>query len=268
MQRVYDILMSARPQGRLGRAINLGLLAVIALSVTASVLETDTALAARAPRLLAWVEWVSIAVFTVEYALRLWCCVLDPHFARPVLGRLRFALTPMALVDLVAIAPFYLELYWPGTIDLRFLRTLRLLRLLRLLRSERASHAFTTLTRVLQGKRPDLIISLVVVVVAMFVSAGAIYVAEHGQPGTTFTSIPQAMWWSVETITTIGYGDMVPTSATGKVIGALVGLLGICAVALPVGIVTGGFFEEIGRSKSEAQPSQASCPHCGKSLDR
>jgi voltage-gated potassium channel len=266
-RRIYEILNNPRPDDRAGRLISAALLALIAANVTASILETDAELARSASGFFDWFEWISITVFSVEYLLRLWSCTAAPRFRGAVRGRLRMALTPMALIDLVAIAPSYVELLLPGTLDLRFLRVLRLLRLFRLLRSSRIAEAFATLVRVLQGKRVELAVSLAIVVVAMLLAAGAIYVAERGEPGTQFTSIPRAMWWAVETITTIGYGDMIPATPIGKVIGGLVAFTGICAVALPVGIVSSGFIEELNRKKQPPAPAPRSCPHCGSALD-
>jgi voltage-gated potassium channel len=143
---------------------------------------------------------------------------------------------------------------------------LRLLRLLRLMRIGHVAEAFATVTRVLQRKRTQLLVSLAVVLVAIFISAGALYVAEHGHAGTSFTSIPRAMWWSVITITTIGYGDMIPMTPIGKVLGGVVAFIGICAVALPVGIVSSGFIEELNR-KPPATATPRTCPHCGEELE-
>lgn len=268
-RRIFEILTNPRPGDVPGRVVSIALLLLIAANVTASVLETDLEMAQRAPEFFYWFERISVVVFTGEYVLRLWSCTSDPRFAGTIRGRLRMAVTPMALVDLVAIAPFYVELLLPAALDLRFLRVLRLLRLFRLLRVSRVADAFAMMTRVLQGKRVELAVSLVVVAVAMLVAAGAIYVAERNEPGTLFVSIPHAMWWAIETITTIGYGDMIPTTPIGKVIGGVVGFVGICAIALPVGIVSSGFVEEINRKKKAAMiPTDArSCPHCGGSLD-
>jgi voltage-gated potassium channel len=268
-RRIHEILSNPRPDDRLGRGISIALLLLIAANVAASILETDAELARHAPTFFEWFEWASIFVFTAEYLLRLWSCTADPRFTGAVRGRLRMALTPMALIDLMAIAPFYVELLLPGTLDLRFLRVLRLLRLFRLLRHSRIAESFATMVRVLQGKRVELAVSLAIVVVAMLIAAGAIYVAERGEPGTLFTSIPSAMWWAVETITTIGYGDMIPMTPAGRVIGGFVAFIGICAVALPVGIVSSGFIEELNRKRrpATATADARSCPHCGGALD-
>ncbi len=267
-RRIHEILTNTRPGDAVGRIVSIALLLLIAANVTASIVETDVEIATTGQRFFHWFEVVSVLIFTAEYILRLWSCTVDPRFQGVVAGRIRMAMTPMASIDLVSIAPFFVELLLPGTLDLRFLRVLRLLRLLRLMRVTRVADAFATVTRVLQGKRVELAVSLAVVVVAMLLSAGAIYVAERNEPGTLFTSIPHSMWWSIETITTIGYGDMIPTTPVGKAIGGIVGFIGICAVALPVGIMSSGFIDELNRKKRDGTDSERLCDRCGTQFDR
>lgn len=252
-RRVHEILSDLRPGDAVARLVNLVLLSLIAANVVASVVETDAEIAARAPRFFHWFETISVAIFTVEYVLRLWSA---PR-------RWREAARPMSVVDLVAIAPFYLDLLLPGTFDFRFLRALRLMRLFRLLRITKLADAFAALARVIQAKRPALAVSLAVVVVAMLLAAGAMYVVEHRHPGTQFTSIPRAMWWSIVTITTVGYGDMTPVTGLGQVIAGFTAFLGICALALPVGIISSGYIDEVNRKPANV----AECPHCKRRID-
>ena len=121
-RRVHDILTSHGPHDRFGRVVNGLLLLLIGANVVANVLETDREIAARAPGFFAGFEAVSLVVFTVEYVLRLWAATADPRFAHPVWGRARFALRPSCLVDLLVLAPYYVYLLLPGSVDLRFLR--------------------------------------------------------------------------------------------------------------------------------------------------
>jgi voltage-gated potassium channel len=266
-RRVHEILTTPRPGDRVGRLFSFLLLTLIATNVLACVLETDQDIRAQAPRFFVVFEWVSVAVFSVEYVLRLWSCTADPRFQERW-GRLRWSVTPMALVDLVAIAPSLIQFLLPGAIDLRFLRVLRLMRLFRLLRFGRLGYAFSTLARVIHTRRVELGVTLAFVMVATIIAAGAIYLVEHGQADTGFSSIPRAMWWAVVTITTVGYGDMVPQTALGHVIGGIVAFVGICALALPVGILSSGFIEELSRQQAEAKKGPAAtCPHCGGLLD-
>jgi voltage-gated potassium channel len=266
-RRIYEILTNPRPGDLAGRIVSVALLLLIAANVAANVIETDVDLAARAPRLFLWFERVSVALFTLEYILRLWSCTADPRFSGS-LGRLRLALRPMSVIDLAAIVPFYLDLFLAGTLDLRFLRALRLVRLFRLLRFGRLAEALAMMTRVVQAKRAELGITLALVGIAVLLSAGAIYTAEHRDPKTDFTSIPRAMWWSIVTITTVGYGDMAPKTPIGQVIGGVVAFIGICALALPVGILSTGFFDELKRVSTSPAPAMQTCPHCGGAVER
>jgi voltage-gated potassium channel len=267
-RRIYEALTNPRPNDVAGRIVSFVLLLLIAANVLANVLETDVELARRAQSFFFWFEVVSVAVFTVEFILRLWTCTADQRFSGVLKGRLRLVVRPMSLVDLAAIAPFYFELFLPTTLDLRFLRALRLMRLLRLLRFGRLANAFAMLTRVILAKRAELGATLAVVGLAVLLAAGAIYTAEHGEPNTSFTSIPRAMWWSVVTITTVGYGDMTPTTPIGQVIGGLVAFSGICALALPVGILSTGFFYELNRTRSVPPTMKTrKCPRCGSVID-
>jgi voltage-gated potassium channel len=239
--------------------ISLALLLLIAANVAASVLETDVEIRASAPRFFHSFEIISVAVFTVEYLLRLWSCTEDPRFAEAISGRVRQSVRPMTLIDLAAIAPFYLELLLPGVLDLRYLRVLRLLRIFRLVYVGPFADAFARLIRVIQAKRIELGISLAVVGVAMVLAAGAMYAIEHSLPNSQFTSIPRAMWWSIVTITTVGYGDMTPQSPLGQFVAGLVAFLGICAIALPVGIISSGYLDDLNNKKL----TRPACPYCG-----
>ncbi len=259
-RRVYEILTNPRPDDYIGRAISMILLLLIAANVTANILETDAEIHASARSFFRGFEIVSVVVFTLEYLLRVWSSVEDPRYTGRF-GRLRCALSPMALIDLASFAPFYVTLLAPSVVDLRYLRVLRLLRIFRLLRSKRVSEAFTMLARVVQSKRVEIGVTVAVVGAAMLLSAGAMYMVEHQHPGTQFTSIPRTMWWAIVTITTIGYGDMVPQTPLGQMVGGFVGFLGICALALPVGILSSGFVEEVNRKA--AAPVAHACPNCG-----
>jgi voltage-gated potassium channel len=268
-QRVFEILASPRPGDRIARAVNICLLLLIAVNVVASVLETDIEIARRAPRVFRGIEIISVAVFTVEYGLRLWSCTASPRFQGALRGRLIQATRPMALIDLAAIAPFYLEVAVPGALDLRFLRVLRLMRLFRLFRVGPVSQGFARLVRIVQAKRAELAVSTSVVAVAMLTAAGAMYLIERDETGSQFTSIPRAMWWSIVTITTVGYGDMTPVSVAGKALGGLVAIVGICSLALPVAIISGGYIDELGKERTaqalspDAKVTPEACPHCG-----
>ena len=242
------------------RIFGFSLTALIALNVVAVILETVPEIGQRYATAFAWFEHVSVALFTAEYMARLWACTADPRFRPSGRGRLRFALTPLALVDLAVILPAFI----PGhmLMDLRFARVLRLVRILRLFKLARYSRSIRVFLRVFAAKRTDLGLVLIVVALIIVMASSLIYYAEHQAQPEAFSSIPAAMWWSVETLTTVGYGDMYPQTLLGKLLGTLIAFVGIGIFALPAGILAAGFAEQL-RHQRRADDR---CPHCGKHL--
>ena len=257
-QRVFRLLEGE--QSRAGRVIGLALLNLILLNLVAVILETVPSLAATYGRAFTAFERFSVAIFSAEYLLRVWSCTSRPKYRHPVWGRLRFALSPLALVDLAAIAPAYL----PGDVffDLRYARVVRLIRLLRVLKMARYSKTLRTFSNVVSAKAWDLGIIAFFLAVLLIVSSMSMFFAEHAAQPEVFSSVPAAMWWGVVTLTTVGYGDIFPITPLGKLIGALIALVGIGFFALPAGILAAGFAEEI----HKAREAKACCPHCGKEL--
>ena len=241
------------------RATNTFLVALILANVVAVILESVHSLHARfAPAFDAF-EWFSVAVFTVEYLLRVWSATADPRYAHPVTGRLRFMLTPGAIVDLAAIVPAYL----PTALDLRFARIVRLGRMMRILKIGRYSRPIRTFGRVFHARRDDLALVGALLLVLLVLSSSAMYFLENRAQPELFSSIPASMWWAVSTLTTVGYGDVYPVTPLGKVVGSFLALFGIGFFALPAGILAGAFARELRQPKTE---DAAACPHCGKAI--
>ena len=269
--RVYDILHGSDHGGRAGAVVETLLLALIAANVVMLALETVRDLQDRYAAVFFAFEAASVAVFTAEYLLRLWSCTANPRFASPVLGRLRYALTPMAVIDLLAVLPFYLP---AAGLDLRVLRALRLMRVFRVAKVWRYSAALQTLTRVIVARREQLLATLFTALLLVVVASTLMYYVEHEAQPDRFSSIPAAMWWGIATITTIGYGDMYPVTPWGKVLAAVIAVLGIGLFALPTAILGTAFIEELqSRNKPGAAPEAPAvtsaagvCPHCGKPL--
>ena len=184
----------------------------------------------------------SVAVFTIEYALRLWIAPEHPLYIAftPLRARLKYALSFHALVDLFAFLPFYLGIL--VELDLRFLRILRILRLLKL---TRYSHAFEALVRVAYTQRRPLLATVVIAAILLVFSSSVMHLIEHEAQPQQFGTIPQSMWWAIVTMTTTGYGDVVPATPLGRVFGGLLMLSGIGLLALPTGILATGFIQEI-----------------------
>jgi voltage-gated potassium channel len=244
-QRLYHILERGRPDDKVSQFVDWTLVVLIVANVAAAAAATVEPLYDRHKEAFWAFEVFSVAVFTVEYLSRLW--VSTEHFSLsrqgPIKARLKFILSPYSLIDLLAILPFYVGLFMP-TADLRFVRVFRLLRLLKL---ARYSPALVTLWQVLVNEKRALGAALLIMVILLVLSSTAIYYVEHEVQPDKFGSIPDAMWWAIATLTTVGYGDVVPVTGLGRAIGGLVMIFGLAMFALPVGIIASGFATEIHR---------------------
>lgn len=255
-RRVWEILEVAQPGDVASRRFELFILALIALNVAAVVLESVRSVEERFGAAFALLETCSVLVFLAEYAARLWSCVEDPRSLGAVHPRMRYALRPLSLVDLMAIVPFLATL---GTADMRVIRALRLLRLVRLLKAARYFAALTLLRRVVHAKRAELVVSTALTSVLLIVASSVMYFAESEAQPEKFSSIPVSMWWAVATLTTVGYGDVYPVTVLGRVAGGVLSVLGIGLFALPTAILGSGLVEAV----QSTGPPQG-CPHCGK----
>jgi voltage-gated potassium channel len=258
-QRTWEIFEVADQGDSVSRLVDYFLLALIFTNVVAVIAETVEPIALRFGDFLNWFELFSVIVFTAEYLSRLWSCTVHPKYAHPVKGRVRFALTPMELVDLLAILPFYLPFLG---VDLRFLRILRLLRIFRVAKLGRYIESIHLFKKVLQKKKEELVLTLGVVVFLLVITASLMYFMEHDAQPESFPNIPATMWWAVVTLTTVGYGDVYPITAVGRVLAAAVAILGIGLFALPTAILGSGFLEAVQETR---QPK--ACPHCGEVLE-
>ncbi len=258
-RRVYRIVSVARDGDAGSRVFDFFILALIGLNLLAVILESVQELQTAYATLFRTFEVVSVAVFSVEYLLRIWTCVEHENYRSPVIGRLRFAMTPLALVDLLAILPFYLTFI---TADLRMLRILRIFRLLRVAKTVRYSRTLQVFARVLVRSRMELLFTAFVMAVLLLLSACLMYFAENQAQPEAFSSIPAAMWWSIATLTTVGYGDIYPVTGLGKLLASVIAIFGISMFALPTGILGAAFLKEI-----RPEHSSGVCPHCGKNLD-
>ena len=242
-KRIFDLLEISAPGDRFGRLVDFILIALIIISVAANILASVQDLYTEYRAWFRTLELVTVAVFTVEYVLRIWSCVEsdDPRFhQRPVRGRLRNVFTPMLIIDLLAILPFYLSLW--VSVDLMFLRVFRLFRIFKLTRYAPVMGLLLTVLR--KEARTFGAAMFIMFVILVFAASGIYLVENESQPGP-FGSIPAAMWWAVSTLTTVGYGDVTPITMWGKVFGACVTIIGVGIVALPAGILASAFSDEL-----------------------
>ncbi|HWQ19268.1 MAG TPA: ion transporter [Methanotrichaceae archaeon] len=261
MARIKEVIFGIlEPGGKDSKYFDPFIMTLIVLNVVAVILETVSWLYLPYKTAFHIFDIFSVAIFSIEYCLRIWTCSVDPRYRDPLTGRIRFALTPMAIVDLVAILPFYLPLILP---EMRFIRVVRLFRVFRILKIARYTDSLNTFANVFRSKREDLTITLFAIVVLLVIASSLMYQAENQAQPEKFTSIPAAMWWGVVTLATIGYGDVYPITPIGKLIGSIVIFLGIALFALPTGIFASGFVEELDRKRNR----RMICPHCGRYYD-
>ena len=256
-RRVFEILEKGRVDDRQSLYCDMFLSALIIVNLIAICLETIDSLFAAHKTVFVVIELVSVSIFAVEYGLRVWSRPAAPSDRRKTAKakRLGYIFSFTGIIDLLAILPSILPLLLGG-VDLRWLRILRLMRLLKF---SHYSSALEDLFSAVRHEWRSFIATLYLLVLAIFLSSSLIYVFEHNVQPEHFGSIPDAMWWTVVTLTTVGYGDVVPMTVAGKLIATLTALMGVCVVALLTGIVATGFANQVSmrRNQLEAEINSA-----------
>lgn len=202
-------------------------------------------------------EIFSVIIFSIEYVLRLWTAELHFEKGTGFSKRLRFSLSTYGLIDLIAILPFYLPLFFP--FDLRVLRILRLFRLLRIFKLGRLSKSLQTIMSVLKDSRSELSLTLFVAFILLILSSTLMFYVENDAQPDKFENIGQSLWWSVATLTTVGYGDIYPITPLGKLLSSVIAIIGIGVLALPTGIISSAFINRLEKDKIK----ECECPKCG-----
>ena len=244
--RLHEIVFEAdTPEGR---AFDVTLIAVIILSIATVMLDSVRSFSGRHGEALRLAEWVFTGVFTIEYVLRLLAV------RRP----LRYALSFFGLVDLLALLPSYVSLFLPAGRYLLVIRALRLLRVFRVLKLGNFLSEGAVLGAALRASRHKITVFLATVLTMVVLIGTLMYVIEGEANG--FTSIPVSMYWAIVTLTTVGYGDIAPQTAVGKMLASFVMILGFGIIAVPTGIVS----TELARASLRPEPiSTQACPSCG-----
>lgn len=264
-QRLYHALEHYDRTDPASVVISSVVVGVIAINLIAIILESIPAYAAEYGDTFYVIELVSCGFFLLEYVLRIWVCVEATGPSNDQGGqalgqaqpqgefrtRLRHMLKPMSIIDLVAFLPSILQFLMPG-LDLRFLRILRLFRVFKLIRY---FASLDILLHVLYDERKNLTGTFLIMLIVLTLAASALYVVERDVQPDAFGSIPQAMWWAMAALTTVGYGDAIPMTTLGKVLGSVVTILGIGMVALPSGILAASFSDQLRSSRKSLQAS-------------
>lgn len=210
---------------------------LIVFGVAFAIIATEPDAVAAAPSLFRAVELALAVAFSVEYALRLYAAGESPKY-RGIRGRARYALTPLAIVDLVATVPLYLA-FLPT--DAALLRLFRLIGILRFAKLGRYSQALRLVVAAIHSRRFELGLSLALGGFVLIVSSTLLYLAESDAQPDKFGSIPRTLWWSIVTLTTVGYGDVFPVTPVGKILAAITAIIGIGLIAMPTGILAAAF---------------------------
>ena len=252
--RVYCELDPAARERQGLSLTNRLLMVLIVLATAQAIADTEPLLTAGREGLFRASELLFGAIFLVEYVARLWVSVENPECRKHRFPRLRYALTPAAIIDLLAIVPTLLAYGAGSTLFLRFFRVLRILRLAKL---GRMSSAWGDLVSAFHSRRHELLLTLGLAGLVILVSSTLLYLAEGGAQPDKFGSIPRAFWWSVVTLTTVGYGDVFPVTPLGKLFSAMVAVAGIGLIALPAGILAGAFSETMQRRREREAEAEA-----------
>ena len=280
-RRTYEVLEKAGADDRLSAVVDIALIVVIVANMAAVVLESFDGLYDRFTTWFTILELVSVALFTVELVLRLWTCDFLRPRSSPLGAAARFLVSPIGIIDLLAILPFYLPFLIP--VDLRVVRVLRLVRFLRLLKLTRYTRSVMTMGAVVRERRHELLVAVFLTALLLMVASTLMYYLESQVQPEAFPNILSSMWWAVATLTTIGYGDVFPVTSWGRLLSGIIAILGIGLVALPTAIISSGFVEALARTKAEGGDAAATregeapapprarggavCPHCGQPLD-
>jgi len=225
------------------RGFEIFSICLIALNVTAVILETVSWLHDQYAQIFYAFEVFSVVVFTLEYIGRIWVAGVDSRYSGSRHPRVRYIFSFMAAVDLLSILPFYLPIIFP--FDLRVLRAIRLIRIFRVFKIGHYSEDLRILVRVFRAKKGELFITGFAGGILLIIASSVMFFMENQtQPGV-FDSIPHAMWWGITTLTTVGYGDAYPVTTAGRILTGVISILGIGLFALPAGILGSGFYEEV-----------------------
>ena len=247
-KRVWSLLEPAEDTDTFSRIVDVFLVTLIFFNILMVILETVEDLYVVYRNFFRYFELFSVSIFIVEYVGRLWSCVENKNKNQSnANARIKYFFSFSAIVDLIAILPSLLAFLFP-TVDLRFVRALRIFRLLKF---SRYSNSINTLLIVLWDQRKSFGAAFFILFIVLIISSSGMYLVEKDVQPEKFGSIPKSMWWSIVTLTTVGYGDVFPITSLGKIFGSVIIILGIGTVALPAGILASAFTEHTKRNQKK-----------------
>ena len=245
-KRIWEILEKGNSNDKVSFYTDIFLITLIVFNIIAVLLETVESIYSKYALEFLIFERFSTVVFLVEYILRIWVCVEEKIKNNKLITRLKYASTWPAIIDLLAVLSGLLPMIFE--VDLRILRALRMLRLLKF---SRYFKVMNLLLGVLKEEKQSFLAAMFLLTIAMLIASTGIYIFEKDAQPEKFSSIPEAMWWAIATLTTIGYGDVTPVTGMGKFFGAIIAIIGIGVVALPSGILASGFTDQLKRRQAQ-----------------
>jgi voltage-gated potassium channel len=241
-QKVYAMFNPSPTSGHLHSIIDNVIVISVLVSVICVILETVSWIHQPLEREFWVIEVVTVVIFSIEYCARLYSCCEEKEYRHPVMGRIKYMFTLSVLIDLLAIFPFYIGLVFQQTLDLRFLRVFRLARLLKL---TRYTGTINTLYKAVMREARVLIAAAFMMILLVILTASLGFEFEHNAQPANFDSIPSAMYWAVITLSSVGYGDMVPVTPIGRTMTAIISLIGIGIFAIPAGLMASAFTDQL-----------------------
>lgn len=245
-QKMHALVFPSSRGGALHNIFDLFIAFWVVISVIAVVLESVQSISYILHLEFIILDMIAVMIFTIEYCMRLYCCVEEPGFQRALAGRVKQAKTFSSVIDLLAIAPFFLEALLHHLLDLRFLRVFRLLRLLKLTRYTKAT---ATLTKVIVREWPVMGASAFIMLLMVVLTASLGYLFEHDAQPEKFENIPQSIYWAVITLASVGYGDISPVTPAGRIMTIILALMGIGIFALPAAVLSSAFTDQLNKER-------------------
>jgi voltage-gated potassium channel Kch len=241
-QKIYALVFPSPYGGKLHEYYDLFIVFWVLISVLAVILESVDSIYYNLAVEFVVLDTLAVLVFGFEYAFRIYSCVEDPRYKHWFAGRFRYARSPGAIIDLLAIIPFFLEVFLHHLVDLRFLRAFRLMRLFKL---TRYTGSAGTLFTVVRRELPTIGTSAFIMMLLVVFAASFGYLLEHEAQPEKFENIPTAIYWAVITLASVGYGDISPITPMGRIMTVVMALLGIGIFAIPASILSSGFMHEL-----------------------
>ena len=245
-QKVHAVIFPSAYGGSLHTIFDTFIMIWVIVSVLAVILESVHSIEYLLNLEFIVLDAIAVSIFTLEYCLRMYCCVEEPGYQRAVSGRLKMAKSTSSIIDLLAIAPFFLEVFLHHLVDLRFMRVFRLLRLLKL---SRYTGATQSLSKVIAREWPVMAASTFIMLLLVVMTASLGFLFEHEAQPDKFENIPQAIYWAVITLASVGYGDISPITPAGRAMTIVLSLIGIGIFAIPAAILSSAFTDQLKRDR-------------------